>query len=85
MLPPPLLLSMPIGLLRVMREDMSKRLATWDSGQNSKRNKQAEGGTKRGRSGDADAVTDYGDCKKRNTDTDAEEALHRLIDEYEID
>ena len=73
------------GLLRVMKEDMSKRLATWDGEQKSKRRKQAEGGTKRSRSEDTDAVAVYGDCKKRNTDTDAEEALHRRIDEYEID
>ena len=68
-----------------MKEDMSKRLATLDGEQKSKRRKQAEGGTKRGRSGDTDAVDVHGDCKKRNTDTDAEEALHRRIDEYEID
>jgi hypothetical protein len=67
------------------KEDMSKRLATWDGEQKSKRRNQAEGGTKRGRSGDTDAVAVYGDCKKRKTDTDAEEALHRRIDEYEID
>jgi hypothetical protein len=75
------------GQLRVMKEDMSKRLATWDSGQKSKRRKQAEGGTKRGRSGNTDAVAVYlyGDCKKCNNDTDAEEALHRRIDEYETD
>jgi hypothetical protein len=50
--------------------------------------KKAGGGRKqtRGRSGEADAVADYGDCKKRNTDTDAEEALHRRrVDECKID